>query len=637
LKRIIYAGICISLALALSGCGKTAVLPDEIAKNEITTMKSVEKGKQTISIRAEYNVYNDAIKTALEKKFPDTNFVSVFHCSQETQYELRKSLEGGNAEDIIISPNMKSISDIAPNCLLDLSAESLSENYTGSSLEGCQIEGKLYYLPGPSSIYGIVYDKTMFNEHGWKVPHSYDEFISLVQTINASGIRAFQPTCKYARQAQLMFTMFAYDGIFGGVENFKWMNEYQSGKASMKGHIEPALERYKELGEYGIIKPEDFDLQPGNRSKMMYNDHSCAMIIETEQSELYAKQAKSDHEYGIFPFWCSNEPNGDNLMSLPNYYMGVNKKLGEKGNEKKLAKVKEILSYISTPEGQEAISGGKLTQISNVQNTKFETNDFMSEAEQTIKKGKLVPEAQFMAYGNNNPVEKKLIEDLKKYLEGSIDQETIISDCDSTRDKSLSAGINRGNLIGKSEQNFTSLETGLFIADAIKEKAEADIGLCLVGTVHCGMVGRIYKGDIYDADVKSLSLSVGVKNSDPNDKKLWLVEMSGKQLTELLKEGYTYNPSDNVPNIPYYVASGLKIKFAPWKEEKLQEVKTSDGKDIDQDKTYKVALWGWPFDTPCEGRVDKVFEDTSENIISQAIKKAGTIKPFDDGRFELEY
>jgi len=167
----------------------------------------------------------------------------------------------------------------------------------------------------------------------------------------------------------------------------------------------------------------------------------------------------------------------------------------------------------------------------------------------------------------------------------------------------------------------------------LKQKAGADVGLCLVGTTHCGMVGRIYKGDIYEADVNSLSLSVGITRDDPNDKKLWLVRMTGAQLTELLKTGYTYDPNDNVPNIPYYVASGLKITFAPYESEKLVKVTHADGSALKPDETLTVALWGWPFDTDCPGTVEKVFDDTSNDLLSEAISGAGSIRPFSDNRF----
>jgi len=629
--------LCAAMTSSLvSGCGAKAK-NDAGPGNDIITMDRVDTKKTTVTIRAEYNISNEAILDALKAKFPDVNFISVFHCSPETQYELRQSLSGGSAEDMIISPNMKSISDIAPDYLMDLSAESCTNNYNGTALENCQINGRIYYLPGPSSVYGIVYDKTLFRQNGYQVPHSYSEFLSLVKTIDASGIRAIQPTCKYARQAQLVFTMFDYDEVFGGITNMQWLTDYQNGTSSMKGHIEPALARYSELYDNDVISPSDFDVQPGNRSTMFYTNHSCAMIIENEQALLYAKQAGSDHEYGMFPFWCGDDENSDKLMSIPGYYIGLNKSLAEKGNEKKLAAVKEALAYISTPEGQEAISPGNSSQISNVSGTSYAENDFNKEIMDTVEKGSLIPEVDLMASGNNNAAEKMLKTDLQQYLQGDIDGDTLADDCDRARTEALSSPIDHGEIIGSASSDFTSLETGLYIADALRNKADADIGLCLVGTTHCGTVGRIYAGDICTADVNALSLSIGVTSGEPNDKKLWLISMTGSELTDLLKAAYSFDPNDNVPNIPYYVASGLRIKFAPWASKKLLSVTLENGRPLEDDTRYNVALWGWPFDFKYPGSLLKVYDDSCDDILTEAIQKDGTVKPFDDDRFQLDY
>jgi raffinose/stachyose/melibiose transport system substrate-binding protein len=638
MRQLLAAALAaLTLTGILAGCSASAVLPDEVRANDVLTMTPLDRDKMTITLRAEYNVNNEAIRSALAAKFPDVNFVSVFHCSQETQYELRQSLTGGCAEDLLLSPNMKSISDIAPDELLDLSAESFVNNYSGAALSACQLGGRVYYLPGPSSLYGIVYDRTLFTQNGWQVPHSYSEFLALVRTISASGIRAIQPTCKYARQAQMVLTMFDYAQTFGGVSNSMWLQDYQSGKFTLTGHLEPALARYQELQQAGVIQPEDFDVQPGNRSTMLYRDHTCAMILECEQAELYARQQNSDHTYGIFPFWCGDEANSDYLMSLPSYYIGVSRALAAKGQEKKLAKVKEVLSYISTPEGQEALNGGPLTQISNVLNTPYTKSAFNAEIQATLEKGNLVPEVDLMASGNNNPVEKQLKKDLPAFLQGKMDCAELTSDCDAARDAALSAGLDRGKKVGSAEATFSVAQTGLFIADALRAEAGADIGLCLVGTTHCGMVGRIYRGDVYSADMTSLSLSVGTTSGDPNDKKLWLVSMTGAELTALLRQAYAFDPQDNVPNIPYYVASGLKIRFAPWQEDKLVSVRLADGSALEQDKTYSVALWGWPFDSPCPGKVTRVLDKTSEEILSQAISEKNPLRPDTSDAFTLVY
>lgn len=638
---VLVACLCAAWsAFLVAGCGtvKTKTSTNAVKpSNDIVTMGEVDPGKMTITLRAEYNVNNAAILAALKEKFPDVEFVSVLHCGQDTGYELRQSLGGGSAEDIIISPEMKAVSDIASKDLLDLTSADFTGNYVSDALTNGQTGGKTYYLPGPSSVYGIVCDKTLFDANGWQVPQSYDEFTALCQTIEATGIRAFQPACGDVRQAQMVLAMFDYANVFGGQGNRQWQMNYQTGNASMKGHLEPALTRFQELQSAGIIKSSDFDVQASDLASLFYTSHGCAMIIGNEQTAGLAREAGSDHAYAMMPFRCGNDADSDYLVSIPSYYVGVSARLAETGNEAKRDKVMEVLRYISTPEGQLAMSGGSLTQISNVKGTEYAKSDFNAGVQDTIQKGRAVSEVDLMASGTGNGAEKKLVSGLGKLLDGTADQETLMADCDAARDSALKNGVDRGERVGTASSSFTPLETGLFIADALKIKASADIGLCLVGTTRCGMVGRLYKGEIYAADVGALSLSVGTANGRSNDNRLWRVAMNGAQLKALLKQALEYNPGDGVPDIPYYVASGLKIEVAPWNADKLVKVTLADGSPLDDGKTYHVALWGWPFSTDCPGILEKVYNDSSDAILTEAIRRTGTVSPITDGRFKVTY
>lgn len=40
-----------------------------------------------------------------------------------------------------------------------------------------------------------------------------------------------------------------------------------------------------------IIRSEDFEITPGERSGMMYKEQSCAMILKTQAAPAYAKKS----------------------------------------------------------------------------------------------------------------------------------------------------------------------------------------------------------------------------------------------------------------------------------------------------------------------------------------------------------
>lgn len=622
-----------------SGCasGKLRGAPAD----EVLSFEPVDQTKTPVTVRMEYNVNYSHMKAALEKKFPDLSIIFVLHCARDTPYELRQSLGSGDFEDIVISPNMKAANDIVPSALLDLSGEDLSSSFSGASINSCQIDGKLFYLPGPSDSLGIVYDKTLFRERGWKVPASYDEFAALCRKIDASGIKAVQATAKYARQPQFIFSFFDYDECFGGPDNYSWLMKYQRGEARMSEHLGPAFRRFAELKRAGIIGPGDFDMEPGSRSRMMYEKHSCAMIFETQMAEVYAGKAGSDHEYGMMPVWCGNEPDSDHLLVLPNYYIGINADLGRKGEEAKRRKLIALLRYMSTPEGQAAVSGSSPPMFPAVKDAASGQGEFLSGIEATVKKGNLEPEVNLMAEGNNNPAEMALRLGLREFLEGTKSAEEVMASVDAARDAALGTMRETGPVLGKATANFSRLETGLFIADAFKKRTGADVALCQVGTTLRGEVGRLYKGDIRPADIDALSLSVGKQLDGPEDKKLWLLSMKGSELIDFLSWPYRFSDkSDEAPTVPYFVASGLKIQFEPWADidSRLVSVKMEDGSAVDPEKTYRVALWCWPFTRACPFAVEKTYADDLSSMLVDAIGAAGgTVSPGSRGRFVLIY
>ena len=620
------------------------------AKNDILSMQEISQDKLLITVRTEANISDVHFEEAIEHQFPDVDIVFREHIAPETMYELRQSLSSDDFEDIVISPHFPIVSDIAADHLLDLSGESFTSHYNSNSLNACSLNGKLYYLPGPSDMYGIVYDKTLFTKYGWSVPHSYSEFVALCKMIDSAHIlasdgtilRAFQPTCRYARQSQLMFTMFCYDDFFGGLQNYDWLSKYQEGTVSMKDHLLPAFAKFKELAAANIIRASDFDMQPGNRSDMMYTKHSVAMIIENNLAETYGKtfpvlKGEVRHEYGMMPFWCGDTEDSDHLLSYANYYIGVNKALTQKNNTAKLSKVRAILTYVSSAEGQLAIAGGSLTMISSVTGTPVESSDFNSNIQKTIAKGNAIPEPNLMKSGNNNSAEKALQKGLRDFLENKMTAEAVCDFCDATRDKALSQGIDSGTVVATATQNFTRMETAEIVADALRVKVNADVALCLVDKMHCGLLNRIYKGDITEKDISTLSLSVGPTNGKTDDQKLWLLTLTGSELKKLITLPYTNDLNNKEHFISYYAPSGLKVKFAPWApvDKKIISVTLANGAPLIDTDEYKVALWGWPFTDNISCKNCTIYDYKSEEIVSEYLAKQKTLTPPSDHRMTL--
>ena len=353
-KKSFYLICNLILLLCCMGCEKQE-LPQGAKENDILTMEPVDQDKTMVTVHYEFGIPYREIEALIEDGFPQVDIVMVHDGSDDAEYAVRQNLLHGLECDIILSRGISTVGDIAPEYLVDLSAESFVGNYNLSAIDPCaDIEGNLYYLPGPSDVYGVVYDKTMFAENGWEIPHSYSEFVELIEVINQAGLRAeeqvdgetrevtvkaLQPSFKFADAFQIMFDVFSYDQVYRGVENQQWLRAYQKGEGSMVGHMEPAVDTLKRLMADGIFSTEDFAVKPRDRSRMLYHDHTTAMIFENQNAFInnidYEQDETLRHEMGIFPFWTSDEPDSDYLYAIPSFYMAINRAAVKESKEKK--------------------------------------------------------------------------------------------------------------------------------------------------------------------------------------------------------------------------------------------------------------------------------------------------------------
>lgn len=633
MRKRIYIVVMLAVMITCFGsCNKNKSLPQGAKKNDILTMTPVNQDKTMITVHYEDGVQEDKIEELIEEKFDKVDVVMVHDGSTNSAYPLRQNLINGIECDFILSRSMPSVGDIASEYLLDLSVESFVGNYYLTALDSCVgADERLYYLPGTSDIYGVVYDRTLFEENGWKVPQSYSEFVELINAINNSGIKALQPSLMYADAFQIIFDTFSYDKVYRGVENQQWLLDYQDGKSSMVGHMEPGVDIFKRLYADGIISKEDFDVEPGKRSRMLYREHTTAMIFENqnayEYNVLYSNSDGHKHEVGIFPFWTSDEENSDYLYSIPAYYMAINKKSADESKEKKELLL-DIMSYLSRPETQKKLVENGM-QISNVEGVSIVENDFTKDVKKTIDEGRIISTFSYAGADTNRAVEWTMRDTACDMLDGKMSVEEWLRLADDTRDRYIKRE-DVSEVYGKAEKTFTKLETAQLVGDMYRYETGAAFALVFVGSDSEGVNGYLYKGNITDDSLECISPS----NINKFDKcGIAKGTLTGQQIMDYLsgKEGIdSDNPGEHI------VASGLKVEYAPWKKKGdwLISCTLPDGTKINPESKYEVAYYAGSLKVIEDEKVEAAYIDDEvilegtweEHFISWLKNMGGVLK-----------
>lgn len=667
MKKALFMLIpAVAVMMSLAACSGQVREPQATAnqnpyypENEVITVEDLNDDRMVIMIDTQFNVSTSNIGEVVEAKFPEVNVVLRLQNTADSLYLTKKSLEHGMLGDIFFCAiGMTKDDKLLSDSFIDLSDAPFINNYYQNALDSVAVNGKIYMLPGFSDMFGIIYDRTLFEEKGWELPGSRDEFIALCKTIQEEeGYQAFMPTLKYSRMAMLLSHGFHYESVIAGLENQQWLQAYRKGEASFSGHMEPLFEGMKELFDAGVLTDENFTIDPGIRSAMLYQEHTSAMTMETQNAVTYAQNAGSDHEYGMLPFWNGNAEDSDYLVSAPGFNIFANKSLEKPENAEKLKKVMEILEYFSTPEGQKALMTDESITISNVKGTDSSSGGaFMDAVAATIEKGNIFSEVRYTDLSFNNPFQVAFKEALVGYVDGTMDLEAAMKHCDEAMLALKNAVEPEDKVYGTAARNFTILETAEFVADILREEADADVALVLAKQLSYGEAGNFFEGDITDDSLKIVSLDY-VTGKDPAYNQLVTVNLTGNQILSIMNYPYLNNaPTDTrtawlkFDNPSYWVPSNMKIEYAPLlAENSIISVKNMDGSEFDLEKIYKVAVWNGCFSNLAEKDyfdaatlaamedVTPVSEKSSTDLIKATIVEAGEIAPCEDDRFTIRW
>lgn len=618
-KRMVAVGLGV---LCLTGCTREAghygnkiqdrteetiessldALPLGAAENEILTLTPVDQDKEMVTVHYEYGLDNGKeIETAIEECFPDVDVVMVHDGANNSQSLLEGNLENGTECDLIFSRTLQSLGDQVEDYLLDLSDQEFVNNFYLTSLDTCvQSDGGLYYVPGPSNVYGVIYDQTLFEENGWQVPQNYTEFVELIHTIDNAGltaveeidgekrevpVRAIRPSLYYADSFQSLFYPYVYRQVFSGQENLEWLTAYRNGEDSMVGHMEPLADTMRKLVDDGVVQLDDWDYMPRYRLPMLCQYHSTAMILGPQNLYTNEQIKNSDHEYAMMPFWIGDEENSDYLYAIPSYYIAINGSVAQDSGREEL--LLDILGYICSPEAQERIFGQDNAQISHIKGDAPGENEFNSRIQKTIREGRIITDFTLLGGGLfTREVEVQLCDTSQDMLTGQITVEQWLKAGDDIRDQWVSGGsMYDSEEYGSCQENLTRLETALMMGQVYRDVTGADIGLVYVNVTDQGANCRLFAGPVDTYAIRNIAPD----RTSEEGESIASATLTGQQIIDCLNGMDTPNGTSDTW---YYIASGLNVEFAPWMPagQRLVSCTLPDGSELKPDHIYRVAF-----------------------------------------------
>lgn len=210
------------ITVLVSGCSNNK----EIVSDDIISQKHLSVEKTPITVMVKYGFAINTLEAEVERLFPQIDLIQVGNYTYNGSPELEKRFEHDDITEIVMTWPLEAGEKYWADRLLDLSGFPFTGQYNISMLDTISRDGKLYYLPGPSELRAIVYNKTLFEENDWELPTSFEEFIELCNTIEQSNIRALQLNFWNKEILDAAFIGFGYRESFSTPENVKKLDDF---------------------------------------------------------------------------------------------------------------------------------------------------------------------------------------------------------------------------------------------------------------------------------------------------------------------------------------------------------------------------------------------------------------------------
>ena len=580
LKKRMIASIFIMIGL-LSGCGSPAAGIDE---NLLGIQPDYDKQIVTITCNVELKHFTAAV----EERFPDIQLVQDSYMGRYRNSEHIARIKHNDFGDIImVKAGHISKIDMSGQ-LFDLSTQAFPANFNANTLQTDE-DGHISLIPGPLSFNCKLYNKTLFEENGWMVPHNYDDFLALCRKIDKTGIRGNRNV--YFDSSSQSYQIYNYCVISAldtltQVEGQNWHNKLMAGEKVSLEPMETAFQSMQSMMEAGLIRVEDLEFSDTMKLEALLGREVA--ISEGEIDLIQKLNNKGTDQFGFMPHFSRTD--GQGWLLNQGFYFGVNKKLQQPEQEKTLEAVMKIMNFIASEEGQEILIEDNIGMIAATRGAEIPDNPILEQVRTQIESGHYIMRP---GYDMFTPV---LETEIAAFIRKETDSQSILDKCRII----LEQGGQPPLALGEATEEFTVLQTGCLKADSIRASIGTDIALVGMSEVNCydpvgGTRAKLYKGPVTEDDITRIAQ---ILMDTPV--MCWSSSVTGEELLSLLEYGATSVEEQENGAVSHYhpfAVSGLELSYHVDEEEgkRVTNVKLSNGGKVESDAIYTVSYLAGAF------------------------------------------
>jgi raffinose/stachyose/melibiose transport system substrate-binding protein len=624
LRRLFLLLLC---AVLLTGCAD-----GDIPSGETDTNQGSARGKQSGQMETQEHealtictagMNYTYFLNALHEKYPEINLKLVSYDGADASGYMKDTLVNGDIPDIYTS-NYRQSDKLQETYLLNLGNYDFINNYSDTMLDDVDVDGDVYMLPSRYQVAGINYNKTMFEEHGWKVPETFEELQALVEQIRAEEPDVTPVAAKMSQKNYVFQYLFALGStdFLGTTAGTQWKQAFLDGSATAVGNLESTADYLKEWIDAGYIADYNSD---GTDLMSDFYDGKIAMVLGTGTSAWSGtgKTTGENIEVGIMAWPGENGNHGMLLSSVERYY-GLSKKLAEPGNEQKLEDALKVLDFISTEEGQAALCSGSWDgMVFPFSNFEIGEDSPLYEVKDDIEQGYTAP----LTY---EKWEEKLLspmaDEILALVHGDISTEEMLAQFDE-----INQNVHenpQSYTYATLDENLTKEQTARLAAMAMMKYTDAEVSLVSLGGITedgnylenpTGVQCGIYAEDITEEIIDIFR---------PNSTQLSVIGLTGKEIKKMASDGRELYADPDESGSEYAGLSAPVTYYMPY------VLVTQNDEALSDDKTYRVVFAAGDYSDRIAGEWGDRLETLTDKSPADAI--ASWLKKQPDGHFGVE-
>ncbi len=574
LKKLAAVFLCAAMLLSITACGSKTPDPSGSGDDEAVALNLLEVN----------NNYFRNFTQAVKSSVPDMPLDIEYYCGSNPTAYIRQKLMSQDPPDIVYFSNTPS-AEFQQKYLLDLSGYDFLKNYNLSLINQRDVDGAVYTVPANYSIICMMYNKTLFNEHGWEVPATHSELVSLCRQIRKEEPELI-PITHAGSMAGTYWRLIgeiAQCGFLSTQDGMLWQEKFVAGEASFEEGFGDTINKLQELIDADAFDIADKEAKNNDVTDNLLNRKAAMSFTIGGFPYLVTNIKDCKDEIGGFPYLGDTPEQQFLNVSVNN--VGISKRLSEPGNEKRLEAALKVMEYLSTEEGQRAMHVA-VTDVSPLAGS-VPSEEFppYKDVWDVFNSGSAAP---YILEGYEDIwVEAGTFVKNELFTSGSLDG------LSGKMDELHKLAFEKGNApvhVATVSEDLTHLQTVQLMADLLRN-AGGDVAVVSDGGVingvpnANGVSGRLFAGEL-DRDSYSTCIPGNY------GKTLVKLTLTGEELFRLLENGRTVTDEDKSTVFDYYW-SGMD---AVMENGKIISAVLSDGRTVEKDGKYQVIISAVDYD-----------------------------------------